>query len=255
MHRFMSRKAFFTLIELLVVIAIIAILAAMLLPALNKAREKARAINCVNVLKQLGQYDMFYQGDNADFILPGLACTPPWCAANGATNGRFWFDNIYHYNPSIASRKYLINATVKSAVPRCPDDAKEVGREDVITPPYNFWNTGGGVNVHNGGYAAFQGRGYMWDNYYAENKGTVLIKASQVLDPSRKIGIFDGFYSCLWTSEQWNTTGIAWGRHGFNGVNSLRYDGHVEPFAKVASGTASGIRNLTMFNFHFYPKK
>ncbi len=221
------KRPLFTLIELLVVIAIIAILAALLLPALNKARARARDIKCISNLKQVGTYMHMYVDMNKGKFPTYNGLTTPYLWGGGGK----WQDGLYalasgtplqdlrHYNPfndTTPGRPYTFLG--------CPAMEQNLVRMLGISRHY-------GMN--------------SFHSNTANSSFTAQMLAAKVKYPSGRMLILDidrdnpGGWEATEIQNSTNIvrnlgTGVSahWRHNNGNGANILHVDGHASMYTR-----------------------
>jgi prepilin-type processing-associated H-X9-DG protein/prepilin-type N-terminal cleavage/methylation domain-containing protein len=237
----MKKSTVFTLIELLVVIAIIAILAAMLLPALSKARERARNSSCVNNLKQIGTgafmyaergkdrlpYVSAYVADDATLYAADSGPSPWWFALNDYVSNEKSFicpaDTNKLCDNTTAGGHLAITGNVPAQVPK---------RYSAFTEGLSY-----GINARPG--VSFM----VLSKAYRPSKTVMVADAGSLTNTSQTAS--GSFINSLSPTISEKNRRVS-ARHG-NGMNIVMADGHVENFRAEftdAAETEDNVRNL-----------
>ena len=207
-----TKRSCFTLIELLVVIAIIAILAAMLLPALQQARERAQTVKCVNNFITSGKALAAYATDNNDYF-PLYAAS---YLANWGCMKNYW-PGLQNGNDRYGSH-YVVNGKLYLSPYACPS----------AKPDNESWNW------KNSSFYPTLGYNNRFTDYFSgPTKNPARRKCNRWRYPSRLMNMGDSltptispsnvFTSTVYTADQCKMKA----RHS-GGVNLLHGDGHVD---------------------------
>jgi prepilin-type N-terminal cleavage/methylation domain-containing protein/prepilin-type processing-associated H-X9-DG protein len=241
MMKTVGQRSRFTLVELLVVIAIIAILASMLLPALGKAKSRAKGTQCVGRLKQYGMAAQLYEDESGGWLPPVYPT---------AISGYEWrWNSVGTYNSAAHLGAYVANTTVDGS--------------GAVSPSYARWGVGCPVYEHKEQMQSGMSYGMTcFDVPGGDDGDNNYLKVSIVLKPSERWLIADAVNAKIWTygTKGVHTYGVwrdyvygigsnhqiytAYPRHNFR-FNAVHFDGHVASYGEVGGGNAEYIAMAT----------
>lgn len=234
--------AIFTLIELLIVIAIIAILASMLLPALNKARDKAKAIACVNNLRQLGMGVNSYTGDNNGYL-------PVQQYASSGYYSTCWKNMLAPY---VGVSAQVLQAAGYGGKFAGMDKGAFQCRAAIAVPDPNYHHSGGyGWNPNIGLF--FGDQQYKINNLKALSDTIAVADSVEILNTPSDVSRCSRLAS---PSSVSSNNLLAVGNRHNNGANVLWLDMHTANVsrAKLLGGRLSSGYSISYVDYYFVAK-